>query len=223
MLHMSAKKRRGISRKREIPFKSANQEKDIRKGFLVSIISIAFLWWIPIVGPLMAGYVTGRQSGNAKNALMVSLIMSAMVTFVSLYMISSSIQSMSFVGHYLSDGIYAFSGSALASTSNLIVYTQTFNGVLVSMGMILPSSLIIFNSCSFLGGTISKTAVEERGRPLRSSLGNYTPNQLDNLPRSNGRSGTRVLYEDANFDDEDDIDSYARVKPEEETITLSKI
>ncbi len=220
MLHMSARKRRGISRKKEIPFGSSNQDKEVRNGFIVSIVSIALLWWIPIVGPLMAGYATGRKSGNVEHALTISLIMSAMVTFVSLYMISSSIQSMSFIGYYLKDGIYAFSNSPLIGGSNLLVYTQTFNGVIMSMGMILPSSLIIFNSCSFLGGTVSATNREERGRsaPFGRNT-SYSPNPMV-------QKGTRhipVRYEDDIESSSHEIGTYNEDSEEETPVMMNKL
>lgn len=221
MLHMSAKKRRGISRKKEITMGGPDREKEVRNGFIVSIVSIAILWWIPIIGPLMAGYATGRKAGNVKNALIVSLIMSAMITFVSLYMISSAIQSMSFVGYYLKDGIYAFSNSQLAGGSNLIVYTQSFNGVIMSMGMVLPSSLIIFNSCSFLGGTVSTTNKEGMGksRPFAGSV-NYSQ-------ESSIQGGTRYKqtrhYEDEVMDSSHDIGTYNDHYQEENPVVLSKL
>ena len=206
----------------EIDLGGKKEANEIRNGFLTSIVAIALLWWIPIGGPLLSGYVAGRKSGSAKNAMEVSLIMSAVIIFVSLYMISTGLQAVSFAGYYLKDGIYAFSKAPLASYSNLIVYTETFNGVLMSMGLILPSSLIIFNSTSFLGGTMSTTA-KEQGRFRIPSGRNYDmrPEEREEL-RPLGRGYTQ--YDDSPYSNRSrEINSWSQRQEEEDPITLSKL
>ncbi|MHB1439376.1 MAG: hypothetical protein ACYCSO_00840 [Cuniculiplasma sp.] len=205
----------------EVDLIGVKQPNEIRNGFLTSIISIALLWWIPVGGPLLSGYVTGRKAGSAKNSLEVSLIMSAVIIFVSLYMISTGLQAVSLAGYYLKDGIYAFSRAPLASYSNLVVYTETFNGILVSMGLILPSSLIIFNATSFLGGTMSTTAKEQgRWKMPASRNYDYRPEERDELkPLGRGYS----VYDDNPYSKSRDIKSWSEGREEEEPIPLSKL
>ncbi len=216
MRHMFVGGRRRKQKTSTLDLSRRVNDNEVRNGFIVSIVSIAFLWWIPIAGPLVSGYVAGRKSGSAKQALTVSLIMSTVITFVSLYMISSSIQNMSLIGAYLKDGIYAFSNSQLAIGSNLVVYTQTFNGLIMSMGLILPSSLIIFNSSSFLGGTISTTTKEQSGR-IRTPVGIYE-RSTDPVAVRTMRGSRESVWEDA---EESGISSYDQ--PEPERVVLNKL
>jgi hypothetical protein len=205
----------------DLILKNSYKPNEVRNSFIVSIVSIALLWWIPIFGPFIAGYGSGRKAGSAKNALSVSLIMSAVIIFVSLYMISTSLQSVSFAGYYLKDGIYAFSKAPIAAASNLVIYTETFNGLLMSMGLILPSSLIIFNATSFLGGSMSMTAKEMSGG-MKRSVGNFNYSAdsevIQRIPKSR-----QIKYSDSPYAEDDDISSYGNYQEKEEPITLSKL
>ena len=206
----------------EIDLSVKKEANELRNGFITSIIAIALLWWIPIGGPLMSGYIAGRKAGSARKAMEVSLIMSAVVIFVSLYMISTGLQAVSFAGYYLKDGIYAFSKAPLAAYSNLAVYTETFNGVLMSMGLILPSSLIIFNSTSFLGGTMSTTAKEQgRGRYYPERNYSRRPEEANEL-RPLGRG--YIEYNDSPYSGSSrEINSWAQNEREEDPVILSKL
>ncbi len=173
-----------------------------KKAFLYSFVSIILLWWIPIVGPFTAGFVSGRKAGSAKDALSVSLIMTALIIFTSIYLISTSVQQASLVGYYLKDGIFAFSVKPLAASSQLAVDTQTFYGVLTTMTLIVPSSLIIFNATSLLGGSMSTTIREER----RGAL-NPAPFAAPN-PHGASRAFPNQSAREPVYDDEPKLESY---------------
>ena len=44
----------------------------LRSAFLVAAVLTALLWWIPVFGQMIAGYVGGRKSGSAARGLLVA-------------------------------------------------------------------------------------------------------------------------------------------------------
>ncbi len=179
--------------------KNKPKEKNysVRMGFMYSVISMALLWWIPVIGPFYSGYISGRKAGSAKEALIVSLVMSSLIIFTSLYLMSTQIQATSFAGNYLRDGVFAFSAQPISSVSNLAVYTESFYGQLATMSLIVPSSLVVFNATSMLGGSISSTARQEYRRPMAQKTqfsafpSGYA--ELMERPQSRGTMGTREI------------------------------
>jgi hypothetical protein len=171
-------------------------------AFIYAILGIAMLWWIPVIGPFFAGFISGRKAGSAKDALSVSLIMTALVIFTSLYLISTAVQQASLVGYYLKDGIFAFATKPLAATSQLAVDTQSFYGILTTMTLIVPSSLIIFNATSLLGGSISTTIREE-------NRGMFNPSPfIAPVSQPAASRGTRIMPNTPIYDDEAELESY---------------
>ena len=127
------------------------------------ILLSMMLWWIPIVGPATAGYLSGRKSGSTGDAIKASLITSAVIVLLSMYLISFVAAAPSLFGYYLKQGIFAFSNSPLSAASNLVFYTQSTFGLIETFAVILPSSLIIMNFFSYAGGFQSSLIKNERG------------------------------------------------------------
>ncbi|MHB8360698.1 MAG: hypothetical protein ACYDAO_00600 [Thermoplasmataceae archaeon] len=127
------------------------------------VILSVMLWWIPIIGPATAGYLSGRKSGSSADAMKASLVTSALLVLLSMYLISFASPSVSLFGNYLKQGIFAFSNSPLSAATNLIFYTQTTLGLIEMFAIILPSSLIIMNFFSYAGGFQSSLIKNERG------------------------------------------------------------
>ncbi len=175
----------------------------VKMGFLYSVVSMALLWWIPVIGPFYSGYVSGRKAGNTRDALTVSLVMSSLIIFTSIYLMATQVQATSFVGYYLKDGVYAFSVQPIAGASNLAVYTETFYGQITTLSLIVPSSLVIFNATSMLGGSVSSTINEESRKPvsLQPSFNTF-PTGYSEIARGSGTRGTADHNTLRSYDDE---------------------
>jgi len=50
-----------------------NEVYSTRLAFLFCLVLSAFLWWIPVLGPAVAGYVCGRKTGSMVKGLLCSL------------------------------------------------------------------------------------------------------------------------------------------------------
>ena len=44
---------------------SIRETYSMKIGYLISLILAAMLWWVPVLGPMIAGYIGGRKSGTA--------------------------------------------------------------------------------------------------------------------------------------------------------------
>ena len=171
--------------------KDKERTYSVKMGFLYGVVSMALLWWIPVIGPFYSGYISGRKAGNTRDALTVSLVMSSLIIFTSIYLMATQVQATSFVGYYLKDGVYAFSVQPIAAASNLAVYTETFYGQITTLSLIVPSSLVIFNATSMLGGSVSSTINEEIRKPV-SVQPQFTtfPTGYSEVARGSGTRGT---------------------------------
>jgi hypothetical protein len=120
-------------------------------GFSLSFM----LWWIPILGPAVAGYVCGRKTGSMVQGLICTLFIGAAVT-ITVWGLSDLI---------LSQGGYpkvpaGEAADALTGASGLLGgYLQTFfNAGSASFNMANPGILIVFGG---VGGILSSQVRRE--------------------------------------------------------------
>lgn len=131
------------------------------KGLLYSIVFSLLLWWIPIAGPAIAGYLSGRKSGSVGSALTSSLVATAIITFLTLSLLPFKSGVLAFFGGYLSTGIQSFSQSKLISFSNITTDLYTAYGIIRTFTIIIPSSLVTLNIFSYIGGFHSTLKAQE--------------------------------------------------------------
>ena len=67
--------------------------------FLLSIL----LFWLPVVGPLIAGFVGGRKAGSVGNALM-AVILPALVLGVAVFFLASVLTGIPVIGAFAAAG-----------------------------------------------------------------------------------------------------------------------
>ncbi len=65
---------------------------DFWDGVKYMVILSALLWWIPLFGPMVAGYVGGRRTGDPKKGLVASVVSLGMIGIIY-YMLSQGILS----------------------------------------------------------------------------------------------------------------------------------
>ncbi len=56
---------------------------DVRIAAVMCLFLSAVLWWIPILGPAVAGYVCGRKSGSMTKGAICALSVGALIVFVA--------------------------------------------------------------------------------------------------------------------------------------------
>ncbi|MGP6219748.1 hypothetical protein [Caldiplasma sukawensis] len=162
---------------------------DMKKAAGISIIGLIFLWFIPVVGPFMTGYLSGRASGNIKNALILAAGFSFTMIVAFLMLTNMQLQTTSFLADYIRNGIVAFTKEPFVSSSNILFYTDTYYGFIISMMVILPSNLTTYFSSCFLGGAKSQLD-RESSRKFENKVD--LNSVINNRAAAPSKKGTRL-------------------------------
>ncbi len=141
----------------------------IVRGMTWTVILSALLFWLPLVGPAIAGYVGGRKAGGPLRGI-IAVIIPAMVMFVLLAAVS---ESMDLVPTGMVSGV-SFDAESLADmpaqTIPLVAgLEQSINAFVASP----PDVMFIMIVFAIVGGALSslrrreeETVIEKVGIPL---------------------------------------------------------
>lgn len=132
-----------------------------KAGIFYSIVFGLLLWWIPVAGPAIAGYFSGRKAGSVSKALSANLISVAVIVLLTFSLMPFASGPLGYFGNYLSTGVLAISHSKLAAASNILTDMYTGYGVIRTFAIILPSSIITLLSFGYVGGFHSALKTQE--------------------------------------------------------------
>jgi hypothetical protein len=158
------------------------------KGIFYGIIFSLLMWWIPIAGPAAAGYIAGRTSGTPSKAIISTLVATSILMILTMMFLPFRTGVLSSVGTYLSSGVIAVSGSKLVAYSGFLTDLYTSYGILKTLTIIMPGSLIILNVFGYAGGYMSQIKRQEEnysagylkkivGTPLVKKEGSSNPDE----------------------------------------------
>ncbi len=141
----------------------------IRAAIGYAITLLVLLWWLPIIGPIIIGYVTGRKAGGPMKGVMAMLV-PIFLYFFLIYAVSVGwVNIPPIVQNY-------FNGSLIGGMANtvFIPYFRETISTALQMGIMAksylyyaPSSLFIMLAFAFIGGTMSRQLILERMYGLR--------------------------------------------------------
>lgn len=151
---------------------------NVRSAYAITLLLTALLWWLPIFGQMIAGYVGGRKSGSLVKGVIITL--AAVATFV----IVASL--LSFLGLDMLELQATILGGALggfpeleAFMVSLFSYLQglfsTF-GTFGSANAAIMIATIVFGA---VGGIVSAQAASESG--YRSPTGGSSAGSIRSL------------------------------------------
>ena len=136
-----------------------------------SITLLILLWWLPVVGPIIVGYVTGRKAGGPMKGV-IAMIVPIFLYFFIVYAIAVGwVNVPPVVQGY-------FNGSIIGGLMNtaFIPYFRETMSTALRFGTAArdylyyaPSSFFIMIAFAFIGGTISRQLILERKYGLRES------------------------------------------------------
>jgi hypothetical protein len=132
---------------------------------LYSSVLLATLWWIPVVGPIIVGYITGRKAGGPFRGLVAMSIPIALYLFAVQAIARGWINLPPAMGTYLQSSIIN-SSDALPYISYFLTTVQVASNVgteITSYLYYAPPSFFIMLSFAFIGGTVSRQIILERG------------------------------------------------------------
>ena len=150
-----------------------------------SIILMISLWWLPVVGPIIIGYITGRKAGGPLKGI-VAMLIPILLYFFVIYAIGVGwINVPGVIGSY-------FSGSLISVP--FVPYLKDTVVKSISVGMNLqnylyyaPPSLFIMLAFAFIGGAMSRQVILERGIYPQKKMWIKRKNKLKNedIPPTN--------------------------------------
>ncbi len=154
---------------------------DFWSGVKYIIVLYALLLWLPLFGPMLAGYVGGRRTGGPKKGLLAAIVGLALIIVVY-YTITHALfpESVS--------GALTVSGTIIAAVSNIDfmapyvnfmeLYWQSFFAAIIEGLPFSPNSYVLTAIFAYIGGIIS---VDKEREILRAEH-KESPNIMINLP-----------------------------------------
>ncbi|MCK5251736.1 MAG: hypothetical protein KAQ96_02255 [Thermoplasmata archaeon] len=141
----------------------------IVRGMTWTVILSALLFWLPVVGPAIAGYVGGRKAGGPLRAI-IAVLIPAMVLFVIL---AAASESMDMVPTGMVSGV-SFDPEALADMpAQTIPLVAGLQQSIDSWAATPPDVMFIMIVFAIVGGALSslrrreeETVIEKVGIPL---------------------------------------------------------
>lgn len=181
-----------------------------QKGIFYGIVFTLLMWWIPIAGPAAAGYIAGRSSGTPSKAIVSTMVATSVLMILTLMFLPFRTGILGSFGTYLSTGVIAASGSKLVAYSSFLTDLYTSYGILKTLTIIMPGSLIILNVFGYAGGFMSQIKRQEE---------NYAAGYLKNnvvLPpqgkdRETNPDGRKIIreFKDAGSDREEGVGDWS--------------
>lgn len=160
-----------------------------------SITLLILLWWLPVIGPIIVGYVTGRKAGGPVKG-MIAMIVPILLYFFIVYAIAVGwvnippvIQGYfngSFIGGLVNSTFIPYFRETVSATMEFATATRAYL-------YYAPSSFFIMIAFAFIGGTISRQIILERRYGLRD-VKNHIPRTGFVPPEERKRS--RILVKE---------------------------
>ena len=148
-----------------------------------SLILLVSLWWLPVIGPMLIGYVTGRKSGGPIKGVIAMLIPIVLYFFI-IYSIG--------IGWIRVPGVIKnyFSGSIIGIPFVAYLKETIMRGVDIGLNLqgylyYAPPTFFIMLAFAFIGGAMSRQVILEKGiypqkRPLIKKK-----KKIENLDKEN--------------------------------------
>lgn len=195
---------------------SKREKKDIliysqSKGLFYTLLFSLMLWWIPIAGPAIAGYIGGRKSGDTSKALTASLVTTSVLVMITLLLAPFQSGFLGGASTYFGKGVLTLSQSSLIAYSGLLTDLYTGYGLVKTFTLIVPGSLIILNAFSYTGGFVSKFRAQEDNLSLsfvRKDVEDRSRN-LRTVPRIPGYGKVIKTISDGSEDDDDGVGGWS--------------
>jgi len=150
----------------------------LRSAFLITALLTVFLWWLPVLGQMIAGYVGGRKSGSAVKGVVVTG--SVVCIFVAVALM------LSLAGFSFTDAQESITGTMLSGFPVLADIVTTISeyatAFFLSLGtteaacLVVAVTTVIFG---LIGGILAGQAGRER---------EYRTSSVSSAPSSSARS-----------------------------------
>ncbi len=146
---------------------------------MYSLLLLATLWWLPVLGPIIVGYITGRKAGGPFKGVVAMAIPVALYFFMVHAIHVGWVNVPPVVNAYFQTSILS-SADALPYISYVAATVKIATDVGTQITKYLyyaPPSFVIMFSFAFIGGAVSKQIILERGlyREARRRVARVSP------------------------------------------------
>ena len=195
-----------------------------------TLVLTLLLWWLPIFGQIIAGYVGGRRAGSPKRAILAALV-PVMFIFVIMLCFDVGLLPSTINGVNL-DPRNIFNGSSTGIPiadpyfSFALLYIQSFMGAVHSVILLRLDSYILTLAFAYIGGIMAmqtrrelEYVSEHGGHKTNIMVGrdmepDRAPLRTRSFIRSRSRSAEADLDEQRGFADLQPLEGDAQVDDE---------
>jgi len=149
----------------------SEHDKEVFHGFWEGLKYIVFLslvlWWLPIIGQAIAGYVGGKKSGSTFRAVMAALVPVDIILIINICLHVGWIPGDFWGAVYIPAAVTAFAQSSAPFLLPYIglsgFYLSGYVGSIFSVSVLEPSLYLVVVGFAFIGG-----ALYEYRRPVEA-------------------------------------------------------
>ncbi len=174
-----------------------------KSSLVVAFAATILLWWLPIFGPMLSGYVSGRVSGSKYKGLIITALVAAIIGVAS-FLFTFVFPVPSSVGYYLS--------------STIVYHLQTISPYgawfVSSVGRMFtdfpyylsffPPNWAVLVAFGFIGGAMSELLVRDTERksvlsakhPIHNDAKALTPREVDYAPQADSHPLLKKIIRD---------------------------
>ncbi|MCL4447298.1 MAG: hypothetical protein M0Z77_10895 [Thermoplasmatales archaeon] len=182
-----------------------------KSSLVIAFAATVLLWWLPIFGPMLSGYVSGRTSGSKYKGLVITAIVAGIIGVVS-FLFTYVISVPSYVTNYLSSStIYhlgAVSPYGAWFLSSLGLMFTSFPYYL----SYFPPNWAVLVAFGFIGGAMSELLVRDSEKrsvlsakhPVHSDSKALTPKEVDYAPPTDPHPLLKKIIRDKDVSESSD-------------------
>ncbi|MBS3817428.1 MAG: hypothetical protein KGY76_07695 [Candidatus Thermoplasmatota archaeon] len=169
LLGFKSKRKRRINKEKIKEFGRITY--DFWSGVKYIVVLSALLWWIPLFGPMLAGYIGGRRTGGPKKGLAASILSLFIIGFIYFVLVQGflSVQFSNFFS-YVTTGVVAVESHSLAGPY-LEFLRLYWNEFFTKITIGIPfgaNSYVLTIIFAYIGGVISFEKRKEYTDGVRS-------------------------------------------------------
>ena len=163
--------RRGVYRVSDIEdeeikkFKGAGMVYSFWGAVKYTFILTLLLWWLPIFGQMIAGYVGGRRAGSPIKSVVAAFV-PVIVIFTIMYLFSSGILPSQVNGFTINpEQLFVNFGAGVPYIEPYLqfagLYVQSFMGVIQSINLFKVDNYIVLVAFAYIGGVLAQQTRRE--------------------------------------------------------------
>jgi hypothetical protein len=163
--------RRGVYRVSDIEdeeikkFKGAGMVYSFWGAAKYTLVLTLLLWWLPIFGQMIAGYVGGRRAGSPIKAIVAAFV-PVVTIFTIMYMFSSGILPSQVNGFTINpELLFTNLGAGVPYIEPYLqftgLYVQSFMGMIQSLNLFKIDNYIVLVAFAYIGGVLAQQTRRE--------------------------------------------------------------